>query len=56
MQGRGFPLRRRRPDDLPDPREIAERVAEIDRILEERFLSEVAPALERARSARPRPA
>ena len=42
----------RRPEDLPDPLEIAERVRELDDRLDACFLAEIAGALERARRAR----
>ncbi len=45
----------RRPEDLPDPREIAERVRELDGRLDACFLADVADALERARRARADP-
>jgi hypothetical protein len=41
-----------RPEDLPDPKEIAERVRELDEQLDACFLAEIAGALERARRAR----
>jgi hypothetical protein len=41
-----------RPEDLPDPREIAERVRELDERLDACFLAEIAGALERSRRAR----
>ncbi len=42
----------RRPEDLPEPREIAERVRELDEKLDACFLADVGEALERARRAR----
>jgi len=41
----------RRPEDLPDPLEIAERVRELDERLDSCFLAEIADALERAHRA-----
>jgi hypothetical protein len=43
---------RRRPEDLPDPLEIAAHVKELDERLDACFLSEIAPALEESRRAR----
>jgi len=48
-------IRLRRRDPPPDPAEIDEAVLEMERELDARFLDEVAPALERARPARPAP-
>jgi len=42
----------RRPEDLPDPLEIAERMRELDERLDACFLAEIAIALERSRRAR----
>jgi hypothetical protein len=45
-------MKLRRPDDLPDPAEIEERVRDLERELDACFLDEIAPALERARRSR----
>ncbi len=43
---------RSRPEDLPDPLEIAEKVRELDERLDACFLADVAAALARAHRAR----